>query len=112
MNFYLKMGLQIVLWNYRGYANSTGFATVKNCISDAEAVYRYASKAYGIRIKILHGYSIGGIAAISLAKKLNSRPTKPIKLLVTDRTLSSIDQVALGFAHNIQSCACFLTAIA
>ena len=102
INFYLKWGLRVVLWNYRGYANSTGFATVNNCISDVEKVYEYVSKSFNLNIKVVHGYSIGGVAAISLVNKLNSGPSRPVKLLIADRTFSSIDRVAKGFAENIQ----------
>lgn len=112
MNFYLKMGFQIVLWNYRGYANSTGFATVKNCISDVYKVYEYVLKTFNIKVEVLHGYSIGGIAAINLAHKLNSGSSRPIKLLIADRTLSSIDRVAGSFVKNIPLKIPFLPAVA
>lgn len=48
----------------------------------------------------MHGYSIGGVCAINLAHKLNSGSRKPIKLLVADRTFSSIDNVAYGFIRK------------
>lgn len=98
INFYLRWGFRIVLWNYRGYGNSTGFATISNCKSDVYKVYLAATES-GLDIVVVHGYSIGGVCAIDLTHKLNrghlSNP--PIQLLVADRTFSSVDRVAQGF---------------
>jgi hypothetical protein len=44
----------------------------------------------------LHGYSIGGSCSIKLAHKLNKKSQKPIKILIADRTFSSIDRVPQG----------------
>lgn len=73
INFYLKWGFQIVLWNYRGYAKSTGYSTISNAISDIHKVYSYVAKNYMLNIEVLHGYSIGGVCAINLANKLNEK---------------------------------------
>lgn len=60
-----------MLWNYRGYANSTGFATISNCKADVYKVYNAVIKT-GLNVVVLHGYSIGGVCAIDLAYKLNN----------------------------------------
>jgi len=38
------MGYQIILWNYRGYGQSTGEPTISNSILDAQSVYNYCQK--------------------------------------------------------------------
>ena len=62
------MGFQIVLWNYRGYGASTGMPTISNCQKDAKIVYDYYVNN-GLKIPMVHGYSIGGCAAIGLASR-------------------------------------------
>jgi hypothetical protein len=62
-------GYNVILWNYRGYAQSTGSPSILKSQIDAFNVYtHYRSKGYNI--KIVHGYSIGGAAAIGLFRKL------------------------------------------
>lgn len=59
----------MILWNYRGYGQSTGSPTISLSQSDALSVYKeYRKKGY--EIKIVHGYSIGGAAAVGLIDKL------------------------------------------
>lgn len=66
INFYLKWGCRIFLWNYRGYAKSTGIASVTNCIKDLKQLYLYLTKQLHVNVAVVHGYSIGGAAAINL----------------------------------------------
>lgn len=40
IHFYLKLGFEIVLWNYRGYAKSNGFSSCRHSISDACKIYK------------------------------------------------------------------------
>ena len=39
LQFYLSYGINIVLWNYRGYAGSSGVPTPQNVREDAELVF-------------------------------------------------------------------------
>lgn len=71
MKFYLKSGLRVCLWNYRGYAKSTGIATINNCISDVHKIYQHLTQVLKIDVRVVHGYSIGGVPAISLVETVN-----------------------------------------
>lgn len=73
------------MWNYRGYGTSTGIPTIKLCQKDAKTVFDYYKHH---NITITHGYSIGGSSAIGLASV-----EKSIKVLIADRTFSSIANV-------------------
>ena len=42
LNFYLDFGINVVLWNYRGYASSTGLPSPTNNRNDAELVFQWA----------------------------------------------------------------------
>lgn len=67
IRFYLKEGYQVVLWNYRGYAGSTGTPSITNSIQDSKLVYRATINKFKVEITVVHGYSIGGTCAIHLA---------------------------------------------
>lgn len=60
----------MILWNYRGYAQSTGSPSIKQSQEDAFTVYRYYTEK-GYSIEIVHGYSIGGAAAVGLPTKIS-----------------------------------------
>ena len=86
LNNYLNKGIDILLWNYRGYGYSTGKVTINNIKSDIIELYEeiISLKKYG---KIgVHGISVGGIPACYLAY---SKPD--ICLLISDRNFGQID---------------------
>lgn len=43
-NMYLELGYQIILWNYRGYGQSTGSPTISVSLKDVEAIYNYSKR--------------------------------------------------------------------
>lgn len=43
VDFYLDHGINIVMWNYRGYGKSTGTPSPGNIQRDIEVVFRFAS---------------------------------------------------------------------
>lgn len=42
IDFYMEFGINVVLWNYRGYAGSTGTPSPTNNRNDAELVFHWA----------------------------------------------------------------------
>jgi alpha/beta superfamily hydrolase len=70
--YWLIQGYQIILWNYRGYGQSTGSPSITKSQTDAMKVYNYFT-GRGLKIELVHGYSIGGCAAIGLVSKLEKR---------------------------------------
>ena len=80
------------MWNYRGYGQSTGTPSILKSQVDATNVYNFY-RAQGYDIKIVHGYSIGGAAAVGIFDKLDEYEQKNIEVLIIDRSFSSIGEV-------------------
>ncbi len=87
-SFYLNLGFDLIYFNYRGYGRSEGVPTPDRLKSDAEYVLKHFKANKSISNLIIHGESLGGMVACSLAK------SNKIKLLVCDRTFASLDSVA------------------
>eukprot|EP01022_Parablepharisma_sp_SALTPOND_P028483 TRINITY_DN71038_c0_g1_i1.p1 TRINITY_DN71038_c0_g1~~TRINITY_DN71038_c0_g1_i1.p1 ORF type:complete len:560 (+),score=41.95 TRINITY_DN71038_c0_g1_i1:670-2349(+) len=88
IEFYRTNGINILLWNYRGYGRSKGHPTPENILADGEAVLQYLKDIKGSGRIILHGESLGGSVAAHIAAKLGC------DLLFTDRTFSDLDAIA------------------
>lgn len=91
LDFYLNHGINVVLWNYRGYSKSTGVPTPQNLCSDVELVYEWArertmAESRGLKpIKIgSHGISMGGVPASHLGR------LGAIDFLFVDRTFGDL----------------------
>ena len=79
------MGLNVIIYDYRGYGNSEGKPSEKKLYQDSEAVYSYLINERKIDPKkiILFGRSLGGAVAIDLASK------NTVGALISDSTFSS-----------------------
>lgn len=98
IEFYLNFGINVVLWNYRGYGASTGVPSPTNLIKDVEVVYQWArdktlTAVNGQKdIKIgVHGTSMGGVPASYLGR------TGAVDFLFLDRTFKDL----LSFPNEI-----------
>ena len=91
LNFYMSHNIDLFLWNYRGYGLSKGKSSFTNAKNDVLMIYDYIKKNYNYNKICVVGYSIGGVAAIYLAKK------RKIDLLVSDRNFISIVDILLNF---------------
>lgn len=74
LNFFLKRGVNVVCWNYRGYGKSeldfTDYLNPYVCKCDSERVLDFMISKMKLRGKIgVYGRSLGGIAACHLANK-------------------------------------------
>lgn len=81
-----SLGVNVFIFDYRGYGKSEGFPSESGFYKDADAAFDYLVKERKEpqgRI-ILYGESIGGAVAIDLAGRI-----KP-KALITEETFSSI----------------------
>ena len=94
LDFYLDFGINVVLWNYRGYGNSTGIPSPEANRADAEVVFDWAKAQTEEavngkkQVKIgAHGISIGGLAASHLGR------IGAVDFLFLDRTFSSIRSI-------------------
>jgi len=85
-----KMGLNVLLFDYRGYGKSQGSPSEKGTYLDAEAAYRYLTEKKGFKEKeiVIHGQSLGGAVAIELC--LKTRPAG----LICESTFTSTEAVA------------------
>ncbi|MBU4312796.1 MAG: alpha/beta hydrolase [Candidatus Omnitrophica bacterium] len=79
-----KLGLDIFIFDYRGYGKSEGRPSEKGFYRDMEAAYNYliSEKNVSPERMILYGESLGGAVAIDLAAK------KTAKALITESTFS------------------------
>ena len=81
---YLSYGLNVVLWNYRGFGESEGIATNDNVQKDAEQIVEYIKKEYNFSNIGVHGIGYGGIPAGYLVKK------GIVNFCFADRSFSSL----------------------
>lgn len=67
VDYYLDNGINVFLWNYRGYGDSTGKITFDNLRTDAGLVAEHLKKEFKFNNIGVHGISLGGIPACYLA---------------------------------------------
>eukprot|EP00750_Incisomonas_marina_P007301 INCI14792.2.p1 GENE.INCI14792.2~~INCI14792.2.p1 ORF type:complete len:1013 (-),score=162.38 INCI14792.2:1831-4869(-) len=85
VDFYNRLGLDVGVWNYRGYGASKGTPSPARCRSDILAVLRTMREQHGYTRFALHGESIGGLAACYAASV-----DPHVEFLLADRTFSSL----------------------
>lgn len=86
-----KLGLDVLIFDYRGYGKSTGTPTEEGTYRDAEAAWRYLVEERKIppaRI-VIWGRSLGGAVATYLASKVEPAA------LVLESTFMSLPSLAL-----------------
>ncbi len=85
-----NMGLNVFVFDYRGYGKSAGTPREAGLYKDMFAAYNYLTKTRGIPKSniIIYGESIGGAVAIDLAQKVNA------KALITEETFTSVKDMA------------------
>lgn len=66
---YLSLGINVALWNYRGYGESNGFSSISNIQTDSEAVIDHLRTKYHFTNIGVHGINLGGIPASYLYSK-------------------------------------------
>ena len=67
VDYYLDNGINVFLWNYRGYGDSTGNISFDNIRTDAALIVNHLKKEFKFSNIGVHGISLGGIAACYLA---------------------------------------------
>lgn len=100
MNYYLENDISVLLFNFRGYAKSTGYPTPTVNCKDALSLVKYLvdmDLAIPGRIAV-HALSIGGIMAAVLASKAEEIG---ISLMIFDRNFSSLADTAAALIHPI-----------
>ena len=73
LRYFLQKNINVVVWNYRGYARSKGAfcrrtPSPDNIRDDSEAVLKFCKNELGLKGKIgVYGRSLGGIATTHLS---------------------------------------------
>lgn len=88
IELYVGSGINLVMWNYRGYGRSSGRPDLSKMKIDAEKVAGYVKNQKGCKILGVHGESLGGSIASHLANS-----TK-VNFLFADRTFTSLSKTA------------------
>ncbi len=69
INFFNKLGLNILIFDYRGYGKSAGVPSEQGLYLDIQAAYKFIKKEQSTGAIIVYGESLGGAIAIDLAQK-------------------------------------------
>lgn len=88
--FFHSLGINILIFDYRGYGLSTGSPSEQGLYQDATASYRYLTESLGIpgeRI-ILYGESLGAAVALELATKVR------VKGLILEGAFTSVPDMS------------------
>jgi len=88
-----SMGLDVLVFDYRGYGLSEGTPTEKGTYADAEGAWRYLADVKGISREriIVHGQSLGGAIAAHLASQ------RQPAMVVVESSFTSTRDLARNF---------------
>ncbi len=86
-----QLGLHVLIFDYRGYGQSSGVVSEKGTYIDAEAAWQYLTEQKGFQPSqiIAHGRSLGGGVAAWVAEKY-----KPVALIL-ESTFTSIPNIGV-----------------
>lgn len=87
LDLYISNGINVMLWNYRGYGRSKGFPSPDALKKDAEVVINYLRTEKKAGVIGVHGESLGGVIACHLARRCE------IDFLFVDRGFGRLNQV-------------------
>ena len=96
--FYMRMGVNLMLWNYPGYGRTPGSPSMRKALKGGEAIISYLRTVKNSKILGVHGESLGGCIATYLATKCS------LNFLFADRTFSSLSSAALHNFGRIAYC--------
>lgn len=86
LNFFLKKGVNVMSWNYRGYGHTPGSPSPYNIKTDGESVLYFMSSTLKLQGSIgVYGRSLGGTVATHIGNKYQGM----VKFLLCDRTFGN-----------------------
>lgn len=85
-----NLGLNVLIFDYRGYGKSEGAPSESGLYKDAMAAYIYLTEKRKVSEDqiVLYGESIGGAVVIDLARKVK------VRALITEETFTSVKDMA------------------
>lgn len=88
-------GFDVLIFDYRGYGDSTGSPSEKNFSTDAWRIWQYARDDLGYDESeiVLFGESMGGAVVLSMWDTKNQSPPEPAAVILNS-TFASMGQVA------------------
>jgi uncharacterized protein len=99
VKYFYDLGLNVLIFDYRGYGKSEGHPTEQGIYCDAQAAYDYLKTRSDVDMNkiIVYGASLGGIAAVDLAVH------RPIAALIVDSSITSARETAKIFYPYVPS---------
>lgn len=99
VRFFHELGLNVLVFDYRGFGKSTGTPTEKGVYIDGASTYDYLLTRKDIDPSkiIYYGASLGGAVAIDVATK------RPLAALIVDSSMTSAKEVAGKFYPFVPS---------
>jgi uncharacterized protein len=90
LRIFHDLGLNVLLYDYRGYGKSEGTPNEKGVYADVQAAYDYVVKEQKVPAGeiVAYGESLGGPVAAHLAAN------NPVKALILDSTFTSLKEMA------------------
>lgn len=87
---YLELGWSVLLYDYRGYGESTGSPSEAGTYLDAEAAYEHLARVEGLAPEriVLHGESLGVAVALELALR------RPVAAVIAESAFTSLPDMA------------------
>ena len=105
LDYYVNMGINVFLWNYRGYGRSQGSPSPSALMRDGETIVDYLRNERGVMKLGVHGQSLGGAVACHLGR------SGGVDFVFADRTFSSVYETGrallgsvAGFAYRVFMC--------
>lgn len=96
---FAALGADVLIFDYRGYADSSGSPSETGLTADARALWNYATQERHVppeRI-LLNGESLGGAVATRLAADLSQAGTPPAGLILLGTFSSLVDMAAYHY---------------
>lgn len=87
LEYYIASGINVFLWNYRGYGRSKGTPDPETMKQDGECVVEFLRANKNVKILGVHGESLGGIVAAHIARKCE------VDFLFVDRSFDKLSEV-------------------
>ena len=88
IKFFHELGVNMFIFDYRGYGKSQGKHSEKGFYADADAAYKYIISREDSKSIILYGESLGGAVAVDLAAR------QKVDVLILEGTFTNIYDMA------------------